>query len=53
MKYAVVLGLFSLLGLFLFAPKELGQFNPDQEDWVSLLMEKIYQPGILKLQIAL
>tara|TARA_A200000113_G_scaffold220180_1_gene229909 strand:- start:347 stop:1267 length:921 start_codon:yes stop_codon:yes gene_type:complete len=40
MKYAVVLGLFSLLGLFLFAPKELGQFNPDQEDWVSLFNGK-------------
>ena len=36
MNYAIVLGLFSLLGLFFFAPKELGQNNPDHEDWISL-----------------
>ena len=40
MKYAIVLGLFSLLGLFFFAPKELGQNNPDHEDWVSLFNGK-------------
>jgi hypothetical protein len=40
MKYAIVLGLFSLLGLFFFAPKELGQNNPDHEDWISLFNGK-------------
>ena len=40
MKYAIVIGLFSLLGLFFFAPKELGQNNPDQEDWISLFNGK-------------
>jgi hypothetical protein len=40
MKYAIVLGLFSLLGLFFFAPTELGQNNPDHEDWISLFNGK-------------
>jgi hypothetical protein len=40
MKYAIVLGLFSLLGLFFFASKELGQNNPDHEDWISLFNGK-------------
>lgn len=40
MKYAILLGLFSLLGLFFFAPKELGQNNPDHEDWISLFNGK-------------
>lgn len=40
MKYAIVLGLFSLLGLFFFASKELGQNNPDHEDWISLFNRK-------------
>lgn len=40
MKYAIVLCLFSLLGLFFFAPKELGQNNPDYEDWISLFNGK-------------
>lgn len=40
MKYAIVPGLFSLLALFFFAPKELVQNNPEQEDWISLFNGK-------------
>jgi hypothetical protein len=49
MKYAIVLGLFSLLGLFFFAPKELGQNNPDHEDWISLFNGKDLSAGDIKI----